>query len=66
MGSFNASILFKTPPIFYRQNLRRDFIIIKNLQIKHTGTRHQRYSGPTTTNTCLSLARHPYSKDYRR
>ena len=33
---------------------------IKNLEIKHTGALHQYCSGPTTTNTCLSLARHPW------
>ncbi|WP_212771474.1 hypothetical protein, partial [Acinetobacter sp. UNC436CL71CviS28] len=43
---------------------RRDFI--KNLEIKHTGALHQYCSGPTTTNTCLSLAGHPFQKHYSR
>ncbi|MEZ2184745.1 hypothetical protein, partial [Acinetobacter lwoffii] len=50
--------------IFDRQYFRRDFI--KNLEIKHTGALYQYCSGPTTTNTCLSLAGHPFQKDYRK
>jgi hypothetical protein len=50
----------KLEVIFYRQYFHRDFI--KNLEIKHTGALYQYCSGPTTTNTCLSLARHPWAQ----